>query len=126
MMRFFLIGLLLFLAPGTEPRQGGREQTDNSAQVEGFIVSVGASSPVSRAAVVLRSADDAGGIRATAFTGIRATAFTDASGKFAFSNVPPGTYDLSAKDTSAALTRKSAPAVLVRRSWFRSANCFPT
>src|SRR2546425_458379 len=59
----------------------------STASLEGFVIKLGTSTPLVRARVTLRSDGFSAGAQ---------TVTTDASGKFAFKNLPPGRYRVMA------------------------------
>ena len=76
-----------------------QSQTLDPASVEGTVIQAGTSKPLPRARVVLNSQD--GRITSRLPNGISGisitlTAMSDDNGRFAFSNVPPGNYQLVA------------------------------
>src|SRR6185295_4692695 len=83
------LALLLFQA-GTAPRQQQQQQTrpEDRGSITGYIVKMGTGDPVSKATVTL-----------SAFNGGRGqsyTATTTSGGQFAFQNLEPAQYRLSA------------------------------
>jgi len=76
-----------------------RSQPQDPASVEGTVVQAGTSTPLPRTRVVLNSQD--GRILSPLPNGVKGvsitmTATTDENGRFAFSNLPPGSYSMIA------------------------------
>src|SRR6185436_401228 len=85
-MSSILFALFVFLLQGPPAQAPG--------SVEGYVVRLGTSTPVARARVNLRV--EGGNPAAQGRVAGPLTATTDAGGKFAIPNVPPGRYRLSA------------------------------
>ena len=84
MMKTALLAIAFVLTQFAQILEAGQTQT--SASLQGLVIKLGTSQPVTRARVTLSEID---GESETAAT-------TDGGGKFAFPNVQPGRYRLSA------------------------------
>jgi len=96
-VRFTILVLMASLGM-TSPKILWSQKLD-PASVEGTVVQAGTSTPLSRARVVLNSQD--GRILSPLPNGVKGVSITltvmsDENGRFAFSNVPPGNYQLIA------------------------------
>ena len=112
MIKATLLALTLLAAQGF-PTQGFQQtpnqQDQDRGQLEGFVVRLGSSTPVTRAKVTLGQ---------DGVAGQRRNATTDGGGKFVFTDVVPGTYRVSVAregyvDAEYGQTRLGAPGTLV-------------